>query len=232
MSNLSNFKDHIYSQLCVSLPVPTAKFTDQIVIVTGSNQGLGLEAARDLVRLDAAKVILAVRSVSKGEAAAQSISASTGRDGVVEVWEFDLASYQSVEAFAQRVQTLPRLDAVVANAGIYLFEFETAEDNEATITVNVVGHMLLALLLLPKLRETALTTGKPSVLTFTGSFTHWMTQFPERKSDHIFDDLADKSKARMKERLLSLRELMLAACIADNRRKILRFQAHTTPDGP
>lgn len=212
MSNLSNFKDHLYSQLRVTLPVPTAKFTDQVVIVTGSNTGMGLEAARHLVRLDAAKVILAVRSVSKGEAAAQSISASTGREGVVEVWELDLASYQSVEAFAQRVQGLPRLDAVVANAGIYFFDFETAEDNEATITVNVVSHMLLALLLLPKLRETALTTGKPSVVTFTGSFTHWMTKFPERNSDHIFDDLADKSKARMKERLVSLREVMLATC--------------------
>jgi len=44
----------------VSLPVPTMKFTGKTIIVTGSNTGIGLEAARYFVRLDAAKVILAV----------------------------------------------------------------------------------------------------------------------------------------------------------------------------
>ncbi|GAB1318415.1 hypothetical protein MFIFM68171_08625 [Madurella fahalii] len=196
MSTLANFKSYLNSQLYVKLPVPTKKFTDQIIVVTGSNVGLGLEAARHFARLDATKVILAVRSIPKGEEAAKSIAASTGREDVAEVWELDLASYRSVQAFAERAQALPRLDVVVANAGVYMTEFEMAEENETTITVNVVSHMLLALLLLPKLRETALMTSKPSVITFTGSFTHWMTQFPERKSEHIFDDLADPTKAK------------------------------------
>jgi retinol dehydrogenase-12 len=43
------------------LPYPTKKFTGQTIIVTSSNVGLGLEAARHFVRLDAAKVIIAVR---------------------------------------------------------------------------------------------------------------------------------------------------------------------------
>ncbi|KAK4112781.1 putative short-chain dehydrogenase [Canariomyces notabilis] len=203
MSNLANLRGYLHSQLRVKLPVPTKKFTDQVVIVTGSNVGMGLEAARHIARLGAAKVILAVRSIQKGEAAAKSIVASTKRDpSVVEVWELDLARYQSVEAFAQRAQLLPRIDVLVANAGIFMMEFTKAEDNETNITVNVISHMLLALLLLPKLRETAVMTGKPGVVTFTGSFTHWMTQFPERNSSHILDDLADegKSKGRMRER--------------------------------
>ncbi|CAD6592413.1 MAG: hypothetical protein ASARMPREDX12_006073 [Alectoria sarmentosa] len=89
------------SQLFSIPPYPTKKFTDQTIIVTGSNAGLGLEASRHFVRLDAAKVILAVRNLEKGEAAKQSIEESTGRTGVVEVWQLDLAHYESVKDFSK-----------------------------------------------------------------------------------------------------------------------------------
>ena len=48
-------------------------FTGQTVIVTGSNVGLGKGAARHFARLDAEKVILAVRNEAK-----QDIERSTG----------------------------------------------------------------------------------------------------------------------------------------------------------
>jgi NAD(P)-dependent dehydrogenase (short-subunit alcohol dehydrogenase family) len=70
------FLDLLYSQLLVKIPEQTSDFSNQTVIVTGSNTGLGLEAARLLIRLNASKVILAVRTISKGEAAARSITAS------------------------------------------------------------------------------------------------------------------------------------------------------------
>ena len=135
-------------------PYPTKKYTDQTIIVTGSNAGLGLEASRHFVRLDAAKVILAVRNLEKGEAAKQSIEESTGRTGVVEVWQLDLAHYESVKDFAKRAQGLERLDVLVENAGIVTFNYSMTEDNESTITTNVVSPILHSLLLLPKLRET------------------------------------------------------------------------------
>ena len=102
-------------------PYPTKKYTGQTIIVTGSNTGLGLEASRHFVRLDAAKVILAVRNLEKGEAAKKSIEESTGRTGVVEVWQLDLASYESVKDCAKRAQALERLDILVENAGIVTF---------------------------------------------------------------------------------------------------------------
>lgn len=205
----SRVKQYLKSQLLTNLPISTKSFTGQTIIVTGSNTGMGLEAARHLVRLDAARVILAVRSTARGEAAAASIRSSfPGRsssdlESVVQVWPLDLASHASVRAFAARAQAeLDRLDVVVCNAGMYVYKsgFSRAEGDEVTVTVNVVSTLLLGVLLLPKLRETSLRYDKEVVLTFTGSFVHLMTDFPERKSDNIFEALADEKTARMPDR--------------------------------
>jgi NAD(P)-dependent dehydrogenase (short-subunit alcohol dehydrogenase family) len=181
-------------------PYPKKRFDDQTIIVTGSNTGLGLEAARHFVRLGAAKVILAVRSIEKGEEAATSIAETEKREGVVEVWKLDLGSYASVKEFAARAATLERLDIVVSNAGVYLYDFSRAEDNETTITVNVVSTFLLGILLLPKLRESSKKLGKPAVLTFVGSFVHYLTKFPEGDAERILEGLAKEEGARMVDR--------------------------------
>ena len=76
----------LYNQLVVGLPKPTTDVSGKTVIVTGSNVGLGKEAARILARNKASKVVLAVRSLEKGEAAKKDIEQSTGSKGVVEVW--------------------------------------------------------------------------------------------------------------------------------------------------
>ena len=90
----------LYSQFFVTPPYPAYDFTGQTVIVTGSNTGLGLEAARHFARLNCAKLILAVRTKSKGEEAKESILASTKRTSdCIEVWDLDLSSTASVKAF-------------------------------------------------------------------------------------------------------------------------------------
>lgn len=196
----SNF---LNSQLRVTLPVPTKSFAGQTVIVTGSNTGLGLEAAKHIVRLRASRLIVAVRSLDKGRAAAASIAKSVSDDGdnatVIEVWELDLASYESIQNFATKADAeLSRLDVVVENAGILTENFDLVEGDERTIKVNVLGTMFLALLLLPKLRTTAELFETDVVLTFTGSWMHWTTDFPERSATKVFDQLALKDGARMK----------------------------------
>lgn len=198
---MSSPSKYIYSQLIFTPPYPKTKFTGQTVVVTGSNVGLGLEAARHFVRLDAEKVILAVRSLEKGEAAKESILKSEKKTSdVVEVWKLDLSSYQSSKDFAKRAQGLERLDILVENAGIVTEEFKITEDNESTITTNVVSPVLHALLLLPKLRETAVKFDTIPRLVFVTSFVHWLTKFEEQKEDQIFEALADKSQARMARR--------------------------------
>ncbi len=154
------------------MPYPTADFSGQTIIVTGANVGLGFEAARHFVRLGAAKVILGCRSPAKGEAAKEKIKQSTKGDGIIEVWQVDLSSYESVHQFCARAEKLDRLDAVVENAGVATPTYEEFEGMESTITVNVISTFLMALLLLPKLRAVALKYNFVPHLTIVASDAH------------------------------------------------------------
>ena len=199
--SFSFWADFFYSQLFKTPPYPTTDFTGQTIIVTGSNVGLGFEAVRHFTRLNAEKVIMAVRSLEKGEAARKSIEESTQRKGVVEVWALDLASYESVKEFAKRAGTLKRLDVVVENAGIGdRDEWEMYEDNEAIITTNVVSTFLLAMLILPKLRETSAKFNVTPRLAVLTSELHFTTDLPERKYPNIFEALNDEKASSMKGR--------------------------------
>ena len=194
------FNSFIHSQLHVKLPYPTHDFTGQVIVVTGANIGLGLEAARHLVRLNAAKVILAVRSTSKGDAAKADIEASTGRTGIIDVYPLDLSSYASVKHFAAQISALPRIDIVLENAGIAVEDFEILEDNESTITINVVSTILLAILLLPALRKSAKSFSIHPIISIVSSGIHAAAKFPEWTAENTFATLNDEKKANMEER--------------------------------
>jgi NAD(P)-dependent dehydrogenase (short-subunit alcohol dehydrogenase family) len=164
------FLDLLYSQLLVTIPSQTSSFTNQTVIVTGSNTGLGLEAARLLIRLNASKVILAVRTISKGEAAAKSIISSCNIPASrVEVWQLDMSNKDSIVAFAKRAAGLERLDAAILNAGVFNFKRNDIDGVEAHLAINVIGATLLELLLLPTLQKSASRTGLRGRLTLVGS---------------------------------------------------------------
>ena len=192
-------------QLFTTLPYPQESAAGQTVIVTGANVGLGFEAAKHFVRLGAAKVILAVRDEEKGEAARRSIHDSEKGQRVAEVWSLDLCSYESVKQFAERArETLPRVDVLLENAGVAKYAYSVAEDNETSITVNVVSTFLLALLLLPKLQETAIRYNVTPHLTIVTSNVHFFTQFPEKSSPDLFNTLADKDTANMADRYVHI----------------------------
>ena len=114
----------------LDLPSVSEDLEGHIVIVTGANTGLGFECAMHFLRMKPAKLILAVRSIEKGQAAALRMIDETKetRPDIVEVWQLDMASFVSVQAFAQRVETLPRLDIVVLNSGVNTREWRTTGD--------------------------------------------------------------------------------------------------------
>ena len=201
MSFLAGF---IYRQFIHSPPVPTASFQGRTAIVTGASSGLGREACRWMVRLGASQVILACRNLEKGRAAAKDIQTTTScSPDTLQVWHLDLSSYASVQAFAERARAdLPRLDVLIANAGRATRMYNVTEDNEETITTNVVSMALLACLLLAKLRETAARYGVQTHLTVTASELYEVAKFEERKAPagRLFATLNDEATANMGER--------------------------------
>jgi retinol dehydrogenase-12 len=225
------FLNFLKSQWMFTPTYPTTSYEGQTVIVTGANVGLGFEAARHITRLGASKVILAVRSVSKGEEAKKSIEESEKRSGVVEVWQLDLSSYASVEEFAARVnKELPRLDVILENAGISTMSFSLAEGNEATITTNVVSTYLLGLLVLPKLKETAQKFNKQTYLTIVSSEVHFMTDIPyiiKEKEDTSIFDILNQNK-NMMDRYNASKLLEVFA----SRQMVAEHMQPTSPEQP
>lgn len=142
-------------------------------IVTGANTGLGFEAAKHLVALGASNVILGVRNVSAGETAKTEIEAATGTTNVAKVWALDLASYDSVRAFVKRaVRELDRIDALIENAGVATYQRVMGEGHLVDVTVNVLSTLLLGVLLLPKMSESAQWFGiLPHLVVVTSAFS-------------------------------------------------------------
>ncbi|MCK9250066.1 MAG: oxidoreductase [Solirubrobacteraceae bacterium] len=123
--------------------------TGRTVVITGANSGLGLVTARELARVGA-RVVLAVRTVAKGEDAARSIT------GDVEVRELDLADLESVRRFADGWDG--PIDVLVNNAGIMAVpEGRTAQGFELQIGTNHLGHFALTNLLLDRITDRVVT---------------------------------------------------------------------------
>ena len=200
------FRRFLFSQFFCTPPYPTQSFDNQTIIVTGSNVGLGFEAARHFYRLNCARLILAVRSVSKGETAKEDIvrSVTHRKDAdAIEVWPLDMSSAKSVVAFAERVGGIPRLDAVILNAGIHNHSWEASGGWEQTIEVNVVNTLLLGLLALPKLWKTgeAFTNSSPH-LEIVSSQLHRFTAFKEVNAHDMYERLNEEKSFDGNDRLV------------------------------
>ncbi len=128
------------------MPSGTAKAATT-VLITGGNVGIGLATAVGIARTGAS-IILAVRSVAKGAAAADHIRTLVP-GAAVDVMNLDLASLASIRSFVQAMRDrTPTLDVLVNNAGIALKKRTvTADGFETTFGVNHLGHFLLTNLL-------------------------------------------------------------------------------------
>lgn len=124
----------------------------KVVIVTGSNSGIGYEAALALAGKNA-QVVLTARSVDKGEAAARNIRAKYPQAAVA-VMQLDLADLKSVRSFVQAfLAKYMRLDILINNAGVMAIpKCKTVDGFEMQFGTNHLGHFALTGLLLPILQ--------------------------------------------------------------------------------
>lgn len=159
-------------------PVPNGiKLEGQVAIITGSNSGLGFEASRQFLRLGLSHLVLGVRSQTKGHAAAEKLRGEFP-EATISVWTLDMESYDSVRSFADRCQTLPRIDVVVLNAGVQQPSFAAVAgtSHEAMLQVNYLSTALLAILLLPVLKSKKASSGttRSPTLSLVGSDLMYM----------------------------------------------------------
>ncbi|MFI0713925.1 oxidoreductase [Streptomyces inhibens] len=126
--------------------------TGRTAVVTGANSGLGIATA-DALAQAGAHVVLAVRDIKRGEAAAATVR---GARGSVEVRRLDLADLASVRAFAASWQGT--LDLLINNAGVMnVPESRTKDGFEKQFGTNHLGHFALTNLLLPHLTDRVVT---------------------------------------------------------------------------
>lgn len=117
-------------------------------IVTGANSGIGKAAARGLAERGA-RVLMACRDRSRGEAARKQLMAETGSERL-ELVPLDTSSMESVRAFAAALSGR-QIDVLINNAGgldlLASSAVKTREGFESTFATNYLGPWLLCRLL-------------------------------------------------------------------------------------
>lgn len=130
----------LYRQLAFRpQPIPSSvNLNGKTALITGANTGLGLEAAQELASHGLTRLILASRSIPKGDAARKEILAKSPQCEV-QVWELDYESFDSIQRFGERAQTLDKLDIVILSAGVKYLEYvESAKTgHEAHVQVGL-----------------------------------------------------------------------------------------------
>ncbi|KAF3400439.1 Short chain dehydrogenase yanD [Talaromyces pinophilus] len=175
----------------ISLPTkekyPSIAEKSSCAIITGANVGLGLEAAKQLLSLGLSHLVMAVRSIEKGNTAAKQLRAAAGAHGnpsaKIDVWQLDMESYESIQAFVQKCQeTLTRIDFVILNAGLGAMTFSVvpSTSHEKTMQVNHISTGLLAILLLPVLKSKSMDRNRPARLTVVNSVTAHLCKIPNK----------------------------------------------------
>jgi NAD(P)-dependent dehydrogenase (short-subunit alcohol dehydrogenase family) len=143
--------------------------TGKLAVVTGANSGTGKEAAKRLAAAGA-HVIMAVRTIAKGEAARAEILAAHP-DAQLEVRRVDLAELASIRDFADRlIADGTPLDLLLNNAGVMTppTRMSTADGFELQFGSNYLGPFALTMRLLPLL----LAAPAPRVVTMSSGMAN------------------------------------------------------------
>ncbi|KAI4263364.1 MAG: hypothetical protein L6R42_001490 [Xanthoria sp. 1 TBL-2021] len=227
----------------IQLPVPplppetTAK--GKTIVITGASSGLGFETARQVLRLGAATVVLAVRNTVKGEARKASLLADpairqANNSPNILVMSLDMGNYASVRAFSEALRAkLPALHILVLNAGIAVSKYaRSPTGHERSVQVNYLSNTLLIAKLLPLLDATAGETEVASRITWVGRRKQTMSSLEKNRpvppARKVLDHLDNKKNFKRTQRyrdskLLCTIFMHKLAPRLDNRRVVLNM---------
>ena len=155
----------------------------RVIVITGSTSGLGKEAAKVLSGKNA-KVVMAVRNVSKGENVKKDILSQFPK-AQISVKRLDLGDLATVKQFAAEMESeFGQLDVLINNAGVMACPYSTTKDGfEIQMGTNHLGPFALTVQLLPLLKKT-----KNSRVVVTSSIAH-------RQGNIDFSDFGWKNRS-------------------------------------
>jgi NAD(P)-dependent dehydrogenase (short-subunit alcohol dehydrogenase family) len=171
------------------------------ILITGSTDGIGKQAALALARAGHA-VIVHARSEERGRPVVAEIERLSGSDRVG-LAVADLASQRQVRELAARVAAdYPRLDVLVNNAGVVLPRRTLSEDGlEMTFAVNHLAPFLLTNLLLDRLKANA-----PARIVTVSSGMHrsGRVEWDNLQGEKRYDDLQAYALSKLGNVLFTL----------------------------
>ncbi|KAF9039407.1 hypothetical protein BDP27DRAFT_1244880, partial [Rhodocollybia butyracea] len=150
----------------------------QVIIVTGSNTGIGKVTVKELLKHNA-KVYMAVRSREKAEAAIKDLKKETGKEAIF--LKLDLGDLTTIKLLSRifSSQNETHLHVLINNAGVAAppRDMLTSQGYDLQFGVNTLGrpfrHFYFTTLLLPILTSTAQTTPDKKVrVVHVSSYAH------------------------------------------------------------
>src|SRR5215468_988286 len=155
--------------------------TGRLALVTGANSGTGKEATKRLAAAGA-RVVMAVRTPAKGEAARAEILAAHPA-ALLEIRRVDLADLASVKEFADGlIADGTPIDLLLNNAGVMTppSRMTTADGFELQFGSNYLGPFALTMRLLPLVLEAS----APRVVTMSSGVANLgRIQFDDLQSE-------------------------------------------------
>ena len=180
----------------------------KLVVVTGANSGTGKEATRRLAEAGA-HVVMAVRSIAKGEQAREEMLAAHPR-AQLEVRRIDLADLASVAEFADRlVAERTPVDVLINNAGVMAppARMTTADDFELQFGSNFLGPFALTVRLLPLV----LAAPAPRVVTMSsGVASYGRIRFDDPQWKRRYRPNLAYAQSKLADLMMALRLAELA----------------------
>ncbi|CAG9806479.1 unnamed protein product [Chironomus riparius] len=147
---------HIWLKSTVGKFYSNERMDGKTVLITGGNNGIGLETIRDLARRGA-RIIMASRKIDLGNQVRDSIMKETGNGNII-VKKLDLSSQKSVREFADEIlRTEKKIDVLIHNAGCASTsnKKKSVDGIEMTYATNHYGPFLLTHLLIDLLKKSA-----------------------------------------------------------------------------